>query len=204
MRHLRRLLAFGLLAVVVIACGASSEGSVSTLLKKWNDNSFSTISHAVFGTSTGNAGQDGVIDSAQNITDVDDAEKAAEEALANGDMSTVDSLTRQHPTDPHLHTLRGALALVQGDTQTFVSDYAFSVPAGQISPINDRIAQLNQAGTAIGGRFVSVNQCDEFYGSLAQLYRQRFEISQRQADLDMAAQIDQQHSATCATVGAGG
>ena len=199
-RRVRLVLAVGLIAVLVIGCEATSESKIHDLLNKWNENSFETISRSLFGTSTGNAGQDGVIDGVTRIDEQDGASQDARNALASGDTEALEALIAKYPSDYGLQVMRGANALAEGDTGSFINDYTAVGNRGQVAVVNTKIVELKAISDRVEGQWKSVNQCDEYYGSLSQLYRQRFEITHRQTDLDEAARYDSLHTENCSTI----
>ena len=187
-------------AVLVLGCEATSESKIRDLINKWNENSIETISQSLFGTSTGNAGQDGLIDGVNRIDEQDGVTQDARNALAIGDTAALDDLIAKYPGDYGLRLMRGANALANGDTGSFVSDYTDVRNVGQIAVVNTKIVELKAIADQVEGQWKSVNQCDEYYGSLSQLYRQRFEISHRQSDLDEAARYDGIHTQICSAL----
>jgi hypothetical protein len=196
----RALIGLAVVAVLLIGCEATSESKIRDLINKWNENSIETISRSLFGTSTGNEGQDGLIDGVSRIDEQDGVTQNARSALANGDTDALDDLIAKYPGDYGLRLMRGANALANGDTGSFVSDFTDVRNVGQIAVVNTKIVELKAIADLVEGQWRSVNQCDEYYGSLSQLHRQRFEISHRQSDLDEAARYDALHTQTCSAL----
>jgi hypothetical protein len=196
-----RVLIVGALVLLIAGCEAASEQKVRDLYKKWQENDLQTIMAAVFGTSTGNAGQDALIQGVTESEKQDDVTKQARDAVERGDSAALDALIAANPGDYGLKLMRGTLALAAGDTREFVSEYA-SVENQRSTDtiIKNKIVELRIIAPQLEGHFRSANQCDEYYGTLAQLHRQRFEINHHQVDLDKAAEYDNTHATVCPTL----
>ena len=199
-RVVGRVLAIAVLVVTVAACQATSEAKIRGLIDKWQENDFSTILAAVFGTSTGDAGQDAVIQGVTESEKQDDVTQQAREAQANNDVTALEDLIAANPGDYGLLLMRGTMALATGDTGEFVRQYSSVDNRGQDTVIKNKIVELRLIGPQVEGRWVSANQCDEYYGTLAQLHRQRYEVNHKQFDLDEAARYDGLHTQTCASI----
>jgi hypothetical protein len=144
--------------------------------------------------STGDAETDAILDAYQVIDNMHRADKLMDEGRDARDASKMDQAIAMRPGDWTYRVSRAGLALEQGDVGQYNAQFdaarAGSQDKAPLWFVNESIGELEQVEDKVAmSGFSSSEQCRALYGSLAELYVQRADLTNSLKDREQAADV---------------